>query len=105
MDFEWPSVVMVALGRLQIFLSGSFWIVVYGFGCFQIVLGGFRRFSEMGSFSSYGEIPCFKFERSKQLWEDFAVTRKNDAKVHVKQMTTFFGNSKYKFSLKNTLFG
>ena len=80
-------------------------MVVDGFGCFQIVLGGFRSFSEMGSFSSYAEISCFKLERSRQLWEDFAVTRKNDTKVPLKQMTTLFGNSKYKFSLKNTLFG
>ena len=79
-------------------------MVVYGFRCFQIVLGGFRWFSDIGSFSSYGKIPCFKFKRSKQ-WEDFAVPRKNDVKVPLKQETKFFGNSKYKFSLKNTLVG
>ena len=28
------------------------WMVVDGFRCLQIVLGGFRWFSEMGSFSS-----------------------------------------------------
>ena len=37
------------------------------FGCLQIVLGGFKWFSMTYSFSRCGEIPCFKFKRSKQL--------------------------------------
>ena len=78
-------------------------MVVDGFGCLQIDLGGFRWFSEICSFSSYGEIPSFKFKRSRQLWEDFVVYSNNDAKVPLKQMTKFFGNSKYKVSLKKTL--
>ena len=49
------------------FLGGWFWIAVDGFGCLQIVLCGFRWFLEICSFSSYGEIPCFKFKRSRQL--------------------------------------
>ena len=73
--------------------------------CLQIVLGGFRWFSDICSFSSYGEIPCFKFKRSRQLWEDFVVSSNNGAKVPLKQMTIFFGNSKYKVSLKKTLGG
>ena len=80
-------------------------MVVDGFGCLQIDLGGFRWFSEICSFSSYGEISCFKFKRSRQLWEDFAVSRMYDVKVPLKQMTKFFGNSKNKFSLENTLVG
>ena len=87
------------------FLSGCFWMVVNRFGCLQIVSGGFRWFYEICSFSSYGENPCFKFKRSKQLWEDSAVSSKNDAKVPLKQMTKFFGNLKYKVSLKKTLGG
>ena len=73
--------------------------------CLQIVLGGFRWFSDICSFSSYGESPCFKFKRSRQLWEDFVVSSNNGAKVPLKQMTIFFGNSKYKVSLKKTLGG
>ena len=69
------------------FLGGWFWIAVDGFGCLQIVLCGFRWFLEIFSFSSYGEIPCFKFKRSRQLWEDFIVSSNNDAKVPLKQMT------------------
>ena len=87
------------------FLGGWFWMVVDGFECLQIVLGGFRWFSEIFSFSSYDEIPCFKFKRSRQLWEDFVVSSNNDAKVVLKQMTKFFSNSKYKVSLKKTLGG
>ena len=76
-----------------------------GFVCLQIVLGGFRWFSDICSFSSYGEIPCFKFKRSRQLWEDFVVSSNNAAKVPFKQITKFFGNSKDKVSLKKTLGG
>ena len=43
------------------FLGGWFWMAVNGFGCLQIVLGGFEWFSEICGFSSYGEIPCFRF--------------------------------------------
>ena len=35
----------------------------------------------------------------------FVVSSKNDAKVPLKQMTKFSGNSKYKVSLKKTLGG
>ena len=44
------------------FLSGWFWMVVDDFGCLQMVLGEFRWFSEIYSFSSYGEIRCPKFK-------------------------------------------
>ena len=87
------------------FLGGWFWMAVDGFGCLQIVLGGFRWYSEIFSFSSCDEISCFKFKRSRQLWEDFVVSSNNDAKVPLKQMTKFFSNSKYKVSLKKTLGG
>ena len=80
-------------------------MAVDGFGCLQIVLDGFRWFSEIYCFSSYSKIPCFKFKRSRQLWEDFVVSSNNDAKVLLKQKTKFFGNSKYKVSLKKTLGG
>ena len=80
-------------------------MAVDGFGCLQIVLNGFRWFSEICSFSSYGKIPCFKFKRSRQLWEDFVVSSNNAAKVPFKQITKFFGNSKDKVSLKKTLGG
>ena len=90
-------------GWLQMFSGEWFWTAVDGFGCLQMVLGGFRWFSEIFSFSSYGEIRCFKFKRSRQLWEVFVVSSNNDAKVPLKQMTKFFGNSKYKVSLKKTL--
>ena len=66
------------------FLGGWFWMAVDGFGCLQIVLCGFRWVLEICSFSSYGEIPCFKFKRGRQLWEDFVVSSNNDAKVPLK---------------------
>ena len=86
-------------------LGGWFWMNVDDFGCLQVVLGGFRWLSEIYSFVSYGEIRCFKFKRSRQLWEVFVVSSNNDAKVPLKQMTKFLGNSKYKVSLKKTLGG
>ena len=52
---------MVGLGLLQMFLSRCVWMAVDGSGCLQMVLGGFRWFSEICSFSSYDEIRCFKF--------------------------------------------
>ena len=75
------------------------------FGCLQIVLGGFEWLSEICSFISFGEIRCFKFKRNRQLLEDFVVSSNNDAKVPLKQMNKFFGNSKYKVSLKKTMGG
>ena len=75
---------------------------VDGFGCLQMVLGEFRWFSEICYFSSYDEIRCFILKRSRQLWEVFVVSSNNDAKVPLKQMTKFWGNSKYKVSLKKT---
>ena len=68
-----------------------------------MVLSGFRWFSENCSFSSYGEIRCFKFKRSRQLWEVFVVSSNNDAKVPMKQMTKILVDSKYKVSLKKNL--
>ena len=65
---------MVGLGLLQMFLSRCVWMAVDGSGCLQMVLGGFRWFSEICSFSSYGEIRCFKFKRSRQLWGVFVVS-------------------------------
>ena len=76
-----------------------------GFGCLQMVLDGFGWFSEICSFSSYGEIRCFKFKRSRQLWEVFVVSNNNGTKVPLKQMTKFVSNSKYKVSLKKTFGG
>ena len=87
------------------FLGGWFWMAVDGLKSLQIVLGGFRWFSEICSFSSYIEIRCFKFKSKRQLWEVFVVSSNNDAKVPLKQMTKFLGNSKYKVSLKKTLGG
>ena len=87
------------------FLSGWFWMVVDGFGCVQMVLSGFRWFSEIYRFSSYGEIRCSKFKRCRQLWKVFVVSSKTDAKVPLKQMTKFLGNSKYNILLNKTLGG
>ena len=86
---------MVGLGWLHIFLDGSGWSWELAGG-----LGGFKRFSVIYSFSSYGEIRCFKFKRSWQLWGVFVVSSNNDAKVPLKHMTKFLGNSAYKVSLK-----
>ena len=96
---------MISLRWLHLFLRGWFWMAVDGFGYLQMVLGGFRWFSEIFSFSSYGEICCFKFKRNRQLWKVFVVSRNNDVKVPLKQMTKFLGNSKYNVSLKKTLGG
>ena len=71
-----------------------------GFGCLQMVLGGFRCFSQIYSFSSYSGISWFKFKRSWQLWEVFVVSSNNHAKVSLKQMIEFLRNSKYKVLLK-----
>ena len=49
-------------------------MVVDGFGNLQIVLGGFKWFSMTYSFSNYGEICCFKFKTSKQLWGVFLIS-------------------------------
>ena len=87
------------------FLSGWFWTVVDDFGCLQMVLGGFRGFSGIYSFSTYGEIRCSKFKRCRQLWKVFVISSKNDAKVPLKQMTKFLGDSKYNVLLKKTLGG
>ena len=76
-----------------------------GFGCLQMVLDGFWWFSEICSFSSYGEIRCFKFKRSRQLWKVFVVSSNNDDKVPLNQMTKFLGNSKCDISLKKTVGG
>ena len=83
------------------FLGEWFWMIVDGFGCLQIVLGGFRWFSVICSFSSYGEIRSSKFKRSRQFWGVFVVN--NDAKVPLMQMTMFLGNSTHKVSLKKDL--
>ena len=96
---------MVGLGLLQMFLSRCVWMAEDGSGCLQMVLGGFRWFSEICSFRRYGETRCFKFKKSRQLWEVFVVSSNNDTKVPLKQMTTIFGNSEYKVSLKKTLGG
>ena len=80
-----------------------FWMVVNDFGCLEMVLGGFRWFSVICSFSSYGEIRCFKLKGIRQLWGVFVVCSNNDAKVPLHQMTKFLGNSTYKVSLKKTL--
>ena len=63
------------------FLGGWFWMAVDGFGCLQMVLGGFKCFSAISSFRSYGEIRCFKFKRIRQLRGIFVVSSNNDAKV------------------------
>ena len=99
----WFWVAMVGLGWLQMFLSGWFWMAGDGSGCLQMVLGEFRWFSYICSFSSYGEIRCFKFKRNRQLWEVFVVSSNNDTKVFLKQITKFLGNSKYNVSLKKSL--
>ena len=77
------------------------WMVLDGFEWFCLLtdrFGWIRWFSEICSFSSYGEIRCFKFKRSRQFSEVFVVSASNDAKVSLKQMTKFLGNSKYSFS-------
>ena len=80
-------------------------MVVDGFRCLQMVLGGFSWFSEVYSFSSYGEIRCSEFRRCRQPWKVFVVSCKNDAKVPLKQMTKFLGNSEYNVLLKKALGG
>ena len=95
-------------GWFRVIADAFGWMVLDGFECFWVLadhFGWIRWFSEICSFSSYGEIRCFKFKRSRQLWEVFVVSRNNDAKVPLKQMTKFLGNSKYKVSLKKTLGG
>ena len=104
-DCGWFRVVMVGLGWLQMFLGEWFWIVVDGFACLQMALGGFRWFPVICNSSSYSEIRCLKFKRSRQIWRVFAVPSNNDAKVPLKQMTKFLGNSTYKVLFKKTLGG
>ena len=70
-------------------------MVVDAFGYLQMVLGGFRWFSDIYS----------KFKRCRQLWQVFVVSSKNDAKVPLKQMTKFLGNSKYNVLLEKALGG
>ena len=83
-------------------------MVVDSCGWFWVPADGFwwcRWFSEICSFSSYGEIRCFKYKRSRQLWGVFVVSTNNDAKVRSKQMTKFLSNSTYKVSLEKTFGG
>ena len=82
---------MGGLGGLQMFLGEWFWMVVDGFGCLQMALDGFRWFSVICSFSSYSEIRCLKFKRSRQLWGVIIVSSNNDAKVPLKQKYQVFG--------------
>ena len=63
-----------------------------GFGCFQIVFGGFKWLSEICSFSIYGGIRCFKLKRSRQLWKVFVVSTNNGVKVPLKYVTKFMVN-------------
>ena len=93
-----PGMNMMASDQLQLVL-GRFWLIVGGFewwwliygdcrcfvwmvvnslGCLEMVLGGFRWFSVIYSFSSYGEIRCFKFKSSRQLWGVLVVSSNND---------------------------
>ena len=104
-----PGMNMMASDQLQLVL-GRFWLIVGGFewwwliygdcrcfvrmvvnnlGCLEMVLGGFRWFSVIYSFSSYGEIRCFKCKSSRQLWGVLVVSSNND--------TT------YKLSVKKTM--
>ena len=78
-------------------------MIVNGFGCLEMALGGFRWFSMVCSFSSYVEIRCLKSKRSRQLWGVFVVN--NEAKLPLKQITKFLGNSAYRVSLKKSLGG
>ena len=100
----WLWAVMIGLGWLQMPLGGWFWMAVDGFGCLQMVLGGFTWLSEICSFSSYGEIHCFKFKRSRQLWELFVVSSNNDAKVLFK-WSIFVVIQNIKFHLKRPWLG
>ena len=75
------------------------------FGCLLIVLDGFRWFSEICRFSSYGEIRCFKFKKSRQLWEVFVVSNNNDAKVPFKKWPRFWVVQNMNFQLKRPLVG
>ena len=63
-------------------LDGCGWFCLLADGL-QMVLGRFRWFSVIYSFSSEGEIRCLKVKRSRQLWEVFVVHNNNDAKVFV----------------------
>ena len=100
-----PGMNMIASDQLQL---GRFWLIVGGFewwwliygdcrcfvrmvvnslGCLEMVLGGFRWFSVIYSFSRYGEIRCFKFKSSRQLWGVLIVWSNNDTtyKLSVKK--------------------
>ena len=70
-----------------------------------MVLGGFRWFSVICSCSNYCQLRCLKFKRSTQLLGVFVVSSNNEAKVPLKQMTMFLGNSAYKVSLKRPWVG
>ena len=102
--YGWLWAAMVGLGWLQMPLGGWFWMVADGFGCLQMVLGGFTWLSEICSFSSYGEIHCFKFKGSRQLWELFVVSSNNDAKVLFK-WSIFWVIQNIKFHLKRPWLG
>ena len=71
---DWFRVIADAFGGMVLDGCGWFWVPADGFGWIHMA---FRDCS----FSSYGEIHCFKFKRSRQLWELFVVSSNNDAKV------------------------
>ena len=62
-----------------------------------MILGGCRQF-----WVDTGGFQRSEFKRSRQLWEIFLVSYNNDANDPLKQMTKFFGHSKYKVSIKKT---
>ena len=76
---------MVGLRWLQMSLGEWFWMAVDGFGCLQMALGGLRWRSEICSFSSYGEIRCFRSKRSRQLWEWPSFWVIQNIKFHLKR--------------------
>ena len=81
---------------------GWLWMILGACRWFWVDSGGFQRFTVL---VPTGEIRCSKFKRCRQLWKVFVVSSKNDAKVPLKQMTKFLGDSKYNVLLKKTLGG
>ena len=82
------------------FLGGWFWMDVDGFGCLQIILCGFKWLSIIYSFTSYGEIRCFKFKSSRQLWRFFLISSNKTLRFSYNKWPSFCVIQQINFHLK-----
>ena len=81
-------------------------MVVDGFGCWQIVLGGFKWFSMTYTFNDLATVKfvALNLKEVNNNGEFFNI-QQQDAKVPLTQMTKFLRNSTCKVSFEKNLAG